>query len=211
MSIYATNGGLWCDFNVVYYILRYLECPIHVWNKNNRRIMAKIGDQYGTMILKIIYGNNHFKPVNKCNNVIDISTISKHDNAYNNQLENKTIKKKKVIIKQKRFTLNFELNDTLLKKQFNKSQMEFKRNCINTYPTIFAFKFIHVTNQTTFETSLCPKKIKINKINIFPKENQIIISNILQNCEGDILKIIKQPLKKKPILLKCSITCIDQY
>jgi hypothetical protein len=35
------------------------------------------------MILKIIYGNNHFEHVNKCNNVIDISTISKHDNAYN--------------------------------------------------------------------------------------------------------------------------------
>ncbi len=68
------------------------------------------------MILKIIYGNNHFEPVNKCNNVIDISTISKHDNAYNKQLENKIIKKKKFIKKQKRFTLNFELNDTLLKK-----------------------------------------------------------------------------------------------
>jgi hypothetical protein len=60
-----------------------LECPIHVWNKNNRKIMAKIGDQYGIMILKIIYGNNHFEPINKCNNVINISTIFKHDNAYN--------------------------------------------------------------------------------------------------------------------------------
>ncbi len=53
MSIYAINGGLWCDFNVVYQILRYLECPIHVWNKNNRQIMANIGDQYGTIILNL--------------------------------------------------------------------------------------------------------------------------------------------------------------
>jgi hypothetical protein len=69
-----------------------------------------------------------------------------------------------------------------------KSQVEFKRNCINIYPSIFTFKFIHVTNQTTLETSWCPKNNNINKINIFPKENQIIISNILQNCQDDILK-----------------------
>lgn len=78
--------------------------------------MAKIRDQYGIMILKIRYGNNHFELVNKCNNVIDISTISKHDNAYNKQLESKIITKKKLIKKRKMFALKFELNNTLLKK-----------------------------------------------------------------------------------------------
>lgn len=45
------------------------------------------------------------------------STISKHDNAYNKQLENKIIAKKKLIKKRKRFILNFELNEALLLKK----------------------------------------------------------------------------------------------
>ncbi len=59
------------------------------------------------MILKIIYGNNHSEPINKCNNVIDISTISKHDNAYNKQLENKIRTKKNTYEKTK--DVHFEI------------------------------------------------------------------------------------------------------
>jgi hypothetical protein len=32
MSKFATNGGLWGDFTLVYWISRYLEHPTHVWN-----------------------------------------------------------------------------------------------------------------------------------------------------------------------------------
>ncbi len=83
--------------------------------------------------------------------------------------------------------MNFELNEALLLKKNLKSQVEFKTNYINIYPWIFTFKFIHVTNQTKFETSWCPKTITLIEKKI-PKENQIIISKILQNCEDDILK-----------------------
>jgi hypothetical protein len=29
--------------------------------------MAKVSDQYGIMILNIVYGNNYFEPTHKCN------------------------------------------------------------------------------------------------------------------------------------------------
>ncbi len=45
--------------------------------------MAKVRDQYATIILNIIYGNNHFEPTNKCNNVTNFPIISNHD-ACNN-------------------------------------------------------------------------------------------------------------------------------
>jgi hypothetical protein len=62
MSILPTNGGLWGDFIVVFWISKYLQCPIHVWNKNNGRIMSKVGNEYNSEILHVVYGNNHFEP-----------------------------------------------------------------------------------------------------------------------------------------------------
>jgi hypothetical protein len=35
LSKSATSGELWADFTVVYWISRYLEHPIHVWNFKN--------------------------------------------------------------------------------------------------------------------------------------------------------------------------------
>ncbi len=43
MSMFATSGGLWGDFTTMYWISRYLEYPIHVWNRNNGWIMARVG------------------------------------------------------------------------------------------------------------------------------------------------------------------------
>jgi hypothetical protein len=77
----------------VYCISRYLECPIHVWNKNNGQIMEKIGNQYGITILNITYGIIIAKkPTNKCNNVIDVLTISKND-TYNKIVGNVKLNK----------------------------------------------------------------------------------------------------------------------
>jgi hypothetical protein len=45
--------------------------------------MAKVRDQHAIIILNIIYGNNHFEPTNKCNNVTNFPIISNHD-ACNN-------------------------------------------------------------------------------------------------------------------------------
>jgi len=35
MLILVGNGGLWGDFIVLFWILKYLQHPSHVWNKNN--------------------------------------------------------------------------------------------------------------------------------------------------------------------------------
>jgi hypothetical protein len=43
MSIPITNGGLWGDFIAMFWISKYLQRSIHVWNKSNGRIMSKLG------------------------------------------------------------------------------------------------------------------------------------------------------------------------
>jgi hypothetical protein len=45
--------------------------------------MAKVREQYATIILNRIYGNNNFEPTNKCNNDTNFPIISNHD-ACNN-------------------------------------------------------------------------------------------------------------------------------
>jgi len=42
LSMFATSGGLWGDFTTMNWISRYLKYPIHVWNRNNGRIMARV-------------------------------------------------------------------------------------------------------------------------------------------------------------------------
>lgn len=66
----------------------------------------------------------------------------------------------------------FWIKWSIIIKKNLKSQVEFKTNYINIYPWIFTFKFIHVTNQTKFETSWCPKTITlIEKKNSKRKSN----------------------------------------
>jgi hypothetical protein len=35
MSLLALNGGLWGNFTVKYWISKYLQCFIHIWNKSS--------------------------------------------------------------------------------------------------------------------------------------------------------------------------------
>jgi hypothetical protein len=42
LSISALDGGLWGDFITIYWISKYLDCSIYVWNKRNDQIMVKV-------------------------------------------------------------------------------------------------------------------------------------------------------------------------
>jgi hypothetical protein len=64
MFISTLDGGLWGDFIVIYWIFEYLHHSIHVWNKNNDQIMVQIQQENTSIPLNLVYGNNHFEPVN---------------------------------------------------------------------------------------------------------------------------------------------------
>jgi hypothetical protein len=51
MSLLALNGGLWNDFIAIYWISKYLQLPIHIWNKNNYQIMMKIRNENANHVL----------------------------------------------------------------------------------------------------------------------------------------------------------------
>jgi hypothetical protein len=46
MSILDINVNLWSDFVVIFWISEYLQQCIHVWNKINGQIIAKIAKQF---------------------------------------------------------------------------------------------------------------------------------------------------------------------
>jgi hypothetical protein len=70
MSLRATMGELWGDFIATFWIAEYLQRPIHVWNKQSKRIMQKCGVDYvGNQPLNIAYNSGlgpnsgHFEPI----------------------------------------------------------------------------------------------------------------------------------------------------
>ncbi len=67
----SIDGGSYNDFTTMFWILKYLQHSIDVWNKNNGGIMLKIWDQQDVSILEIIYGNKHFEPINIYNEIVN--------------------------------------------------------------------------------------------------------------------------------------------
>jgi hypothetical protein len=59
----ATIGGLWGDFTTVFWILKYLQQLIYVWNIDSNIIMCKCGLDYQTNTFHIAYSNQHFEPI----------------------------------------------------------------------------------------------------------------------------------------------------
>ncbi len=71
MSLSTLNGRLWGDLTIVYWISHYLQCPIYVWNKNNKHITVKVWNETNIgNTLCIVYGNNHFELANTCYQII---------------------------------------------------------------------------------------------------------------------------------------------
>ncbi len=79
MFISALDGGLRGDFIAIYWIFEYLNHSIHVWNKNNARIMVKIEQENESTPLNLVYGNNHFKPIDIYSIIIDIPIHTQND------------------------------------------------------------------------------------------------------------------------------------
>ncbi len=91
MSLLPLNGRLWGDFIAIYWILKYLQLPIHIWNKNNCQITKKVRNENANHILNMLYANNHFEPTITCDTMINFSNIHTYD-AYDTKLKNHNIK-----------------------------------------------------------------------------------------------------------------------
>jgi len=90
MSLLALNGGLWGDFITIYWISKYLQFPIHIWNKNNCQIMMNVGNENVNHVLNILYANNHFELAITCDPMINFSNIHICD-AYDTKFKNHEI------------------------------------------------------------------------------------------------------------------------
>ncbi len=51
------------DFIATFWIAKYLQWPIYVWNKDSNRTMCKCGLDYKMDTLHIVYNNQHFEPI----------------------------------------------------------------------------------------------------------------------------------------------------
>ncbi len=78
MSKFGIEGGLWGDFIAIYWVSKYSQCSIHVWNKNNGEIMMKVGNENGNEIFYILYGNNHFELTHLFDNDSNNMNISRN-------------------------------------------------------------------------------------------------------------------------------------
>ncbi len=63
----------WFHCNI--WISKYLQLPIHIWNKNNCWIILKVGNENTNHVLNILYVNNHFELVITCDPIINSSNI----------------------------------------------------------------------------------------------------------------------------------------
>jgi hypothetical protein len=70
------DGGLWGDFTTTFWLSQYLQCPIYIWNKKNAQIMMKVGNDYETQILNIIYDNSQFELVEYCFQIMNNSNVN---------------------------------------------------------------------------------------------------------------------------------------
>jgi len=78
MSKFGIEVWLRGDFITIYWVSKYSQCSIHVWNKNNGQIMMKVGNENGNAILNIVYGNDHFEPTHLFDNDSNNMNISRN-------------------------------------------------------------------------------------------------------------------------------------
>jgi hypothetical protein len=63
MTLSASTRGLWGDFIVIFWIAKYLQRPIYIWNKILERNMSRCGMDFQSIPLHIVYNFQHFEPI----------------------------------------------------------------------------------------------------------------------------------------------------
>jgi len=98
MTLSVSMGGLWKNFNTIFWIIEYLQRPIYIWNKVSKCIMFQCGMEFQSIPLNINYSFQHFEPIQYVNGLI-------------NSLFTFQINDPKVTIHFKWFFISFRIND----------------------------------------------------------------------------------------------------
>ncbi len=67
MTLSVSMGGLWRNFNTIFWITEYLQRPIYIWNKVSKCIMSRCGMEFQSIPLNIMYSFQHFKSIQYVN------------------------------------------------------------------------------------------------------------------------------------------------
>jgi hypothetical protein len=62
-EIIITMEGLWGDFTTIFWIIKYLQRPIYIWNKISKLIMYSFGINFQSIPLHITSNSQHFEPI----------------------------------------------------------------------------------------------------------------------------------------------------
>ncbi len=57
MALSASMGGLWGDFSAIFWIAKYLQKSIYIWNKISKCIMFRCGMDFQSIPLYITYSS----------------------------------------------------------------------------------------------------------------------------------------------------------
>jgi hypothetical protein len=60
MALSANMGGLWGDFTIIFWITKYLQRLIYIWNKISKCIMSQCDMDFQSIPLHIMYILNQF-------------------------------------------------------------------------------------------------------------------------------------------------------
>jgi hypothetical protein len=67
MALSVSMGGLWINFNIIFWIIEYLQRPIYIWNKASKCIMSRCGMEFQSIPLHIMYSFQYFEPIQYVN------------------------------------------------------------------------------------------------------------------------------------------------
>jgi hypothetical protein len=70
MAQSATMGHLWGDLITMFWMTKYLQRPIYVWNKISKCIMSRCGIDFQSIPLLITYNSQHFELIEYENGVL---------------------------------------------------------------------------------------------------------------------------------------------
>jgi hypothetical protein len=63
MALSVTMGRVWGDFNMIFWIIEYLQKSIYIWNKISKCIMSRCGIDFQSILLYIVYNFQHFEVI----------------------------------------------------------------------------------------------------------------------------------------------------
>ncbi len=81
MTLSASMGGLWEDFITIFWIIKYLQRAIYIWNKISKCIMFQCVMDFQSIPFHVLYNFQHFEPIQYVNGLFRSSPIFQVNNS----------------------------------------------------------------------------------------------------------------------------------